>query len=123
MGVKILDYKYVFVQVLKLRPALWSFILQSECTDLEHFSDAVEETATSVRDGTSEGEEPKEGSHGNSNRGHTGVGGNWNKEEGEPPYNINHRNPLHCGAESTCLWELERVRSQPCCLQCVCIYI
>ena len=65
----------------------------------------------------SEGERPGDGGHSNkaghqsSNKeGKSGDGGHGNKEIGEPPYVINHRNPLHCGAESTCLWELERVR-------------
>ena len=101
---------FPLVQVLKLRPTLWSFILQSESTDLEHFSDVVEETEKLVVCGdVSEDEQSAGGGHGNK-EGHQTCSGHGNKEGGESSYIIDHRNPLHCGAESTCLWELERVR-------------
>eukprot|EP00731_Ephydatia_muelleri_P028352 Em0019g1225a len=96
-------------EVLKLRPTLWSFILQSESTDLEHFSDVVEETEKLVVCGdVSEDEQSAGGGHGNK-EGHQTCSGHGNKEGGESSYIIDHRNPLHCGAESTCLWELERL--------------
>ena len=103
---------FPLVQVLKLRPGLWSFILQSESTDLEHFSDVVEETEKlPVNKNVSEEEQSGGGGHGN--KGHQTYGGNGNKEDGDHSYIIDHRNPLHCGAENTCLWELERVRPHP----------
>ena len=104
---------FPLVQVLKLRPALWSFILQSESTDLEHFSDVVDETEKlAVCGDVSEDEQSAGGGHGNKEE-HQTYDGHGNKEGGEPPYIIDHRNPLHCGAENTCLWELERVRPHP----------
>ncbi len=78
--------------MLKIKPGLWSFVLQP--VDEEHFHDQEEEgeegESSLPRPGTE-----KEG-------GVSVVGGGG--------YLPSHRNPLYCRAEGTCLWELGRVR-------------
>lgn len=77
------------MQIVKEKPALWSFILSPEAEDEEeHFLDAPEE-----------GEEAGQGSEERKT-----------VEDGGRSYRGLHRNPLYCRAESSCLWELERVR-------------
>ena len=82
-------------KVLKLKSELWPFILQAEAEDKEEFYDVVE---------------------GELERGSEGEGKNedTSMEEGNviaerDKYSMIHREPLYCGAEKSCLWELDRV--------------
>ena len=78
----------MLLQIVKEKPALWSFILSPEAEDEEeHFLDPPEE-----------GEEAKQ----ESDECKT-------EDDGGRSYRGLHRNPLYCRAESSCLWELERV--------------
>ena len=82
---------------MKQKPALWSFILSPEAEDEEeHFQDAPEE-----------GTETEQGSKGHKSDDNSGGGSS---------YRGLHRNPLYCHAETSCLWELERVRGCTHCL-------
>lgn len=85
---------YLISEVLKVKPSLWPFILQPGASDLEHFEDVplpphldTEETEqiTSSPDHKT---------------------GNTSHMTKASDYRIVHRNPLYCGAESSCLWEL-----------------
>ena len=80
MWVNYPQFSCALLQVLKSRQDLWSFILQAESSDEEHFVD-VDEPATS----------PAE-------QGRSGCG-----------YQPAARNPLFCKAETSCLWELARL--------------
>ena len=77
---------------MKHKPSLWSFILQSERSDEEHFTDVDTTTLPSFEGIQSHSDDP-EGGHVT-----RGVG-----------YRIAYRNPLYSGAEHTCLWELSQV--------------
>ena len=107
------------VQVLKLKPALWSFILQSESTDEEHFEDVVvpegnDHTSLSPRDSrgarrnhvTMEEKKRTIAAEGKL------AGSPGDQSEGRQLYLMSHRNPSYCGAEGTCLWELASVSGQ-----------
>ena len=65
--------------MLKVRPDLWSYVLQGESSEEEHYVD-VDNTSGSVTSGRS-------------------VSG----------YQPHSRNPLYCRAETSCLWELARL--------------
>ena len=82
---------------MKHKPSLWSFILQSERSDEEHFTD-VDTTRLPSFEGTQSPDDKE--SHVTVPDGHVtrGVG-----------YHVAHRNPLYSGAEHTCLWELSQV--------------
>ena len=84
---------------MKHKPSLWSFILQSERSDEEHFTD-VDTTTLLSFEGTQSHSDAPEGDHVTSPGDHVtrGVG-----------YRIAYRNPLYSGAEHTCLWELSQV--------------
>ena len=85
----------MLLQVVKEKPGLWSFILSPEAEGQEeHFMDAPEE-----------GEDAKQDCE--EHKTDDGVGSG---------YRGLHRNPLYCRAETSCLWELERVR---CCMKCL----
>lgn len=99
------------VQVLKLKPALWSFILQSESTDEEHFEDVPE-----GKDVTSLSPPDSKGIRRNHEEQSCTVVATSKLTEspgvrlgGRQQYLMSHRNPLYCGAEGTCLWELANV--------------
>jgi hypothetical protein len=86
---------------VKHKPSLWSFILQSERSDEEHFTD-IDTATLSSSEGTctqSQNDVPEEG-HVTTPGDHVtrGVG-----------YRIAYRNPLYSGAGHTCLWELSQV--------------
>ena len=72
------------VQVLKLRPNLWGFILQSEFYDEECFP------------GTTKPAEREEGGS------HVPI----KPRSHNTTYSAVNRNPLYCRAEMSCLWEL-----------------
>lgn len=82
---------------MKHKPSLWAFVLQSERSDEEHFTDAVSNRPPSFEDTQSP---DNKGDHVTTPRGHVtgGLG-----------YHVTHRNPLYSGAEHTCLWELSQV--------------
>lgn len=86
-------------QIMKQKPSLWSFILQSEISDEEHFTD-VDTARLPSLDGTQSPNNKTEEGHVTTPKGHVtgGVG-----------YHVSHRNPLYSGAEHTCLWELSQV--------------
>ena len=85
------------LQIVKEKPGLWSFILSPEAEgEEEHFLDVTE---GDEEEGKQESEEHKTDDGGGS--GYRGL----------------HRNPLYCRAETSCLWELERVRR---CMKCLC---
>lgn len=89
-------------QIVKHKPSLWSFILQSETSDEEHFTDVGTATLTSFDDGTQTRDgDPKE-------EGHVTMPGVHMTQRGVG-YRVAYRNPLYCGAEHTCLWELSQV--------------
>ncbi len=78
--------------MLKIKPGLWSFVLQP--VDEEHFHDQEEEG--------------EEGGAGLSSLPRPGIV----SVVGGGGYLPSHRNPLYCRAEGTCLWELGRVRER-----------
>ena len=82
---------------MKHKPSLWTFILQSERSDEEHFRD-VDTSRLPICEGT-QSPDDEEG-HVTLPDSHMtrGVG-----------YHVAHRNPLYSGAEHTCLWELSQV--------------
>ena len=84
---------------MKHKPSLWSFILQSERSDEEHFTDVDTATLPSFKGTQSHDSDPEEG-HVTTpdSRVTRGVG-----------YCVAYRNPLYSGAEHTCLWELSQV--------------
>ena len=84
---------------MKHKQSLWSFILQSERSDEEHFTDVDTTTLPSSEGTQSHGDDP-EGGHVTTPDDHVtrGVG-----------YRLAYRNPLYSGAEHTCLWELSQV--------------
>lgn len=74
--------QYHFTQVLKQRPNLWAFVVQSEADEEEHFADVGAESSGGDRRGSQ-----------------------------QSGYQIAGRNPLYCKAETSCLWELARLQS------------
>ena len=78
-------YFYLFIQVLKLRSILWSFILQPEASDEEFFTDVKEAPLEEVQ---LEVERSK-----------------------STAYQMGARNPLYCRAETSCLWELAKLQT------------
>lgn len=85
-------------EVLKLKSELWPFILQAEAEDKEEFYDVVEgelERCSELNEGEGKNED-------------TNVEeGNFMAERDK--YSMVHREPLYCGAEKSCLWELDRL--------------
>ena len=88
-------------------------MLQSENSDVEHFVDIGSGTLRS-----NEGEESCDidGDH------VTGTGGHVTKGE-RVGYHVGHRNPLYCGAEHTCVWELIQVCVCVCVCMCACVRV
>ena len=138
------------LQVLKLKPALWSFILQPEESDEEHFQDIAEDgeddtpkprsppahtsqgpvvthlgtpprTVDNRAEAVPNQEEPmaaltsaiEQTGEGDEGAAVLNEGAAVSSEGGRkgPQYKAPGRNPLYCGAEYTCLWELGRVSS------------
>ena len=99
--------------MLKLKPSLWSFILQPEVTDEEHFEDVLEDNGDTIL-------LPPPGPEGASKDcvtvedkgGMDVVAGKLTQLQGRQQYRVGHRNPLYCGAERTCLWELASVSNK-----------
>jgi ribosome biogenesis protein MAK21 len=90
-------------EILKTRPALKSFILSPEVEDEEeHFSDVPLEEEKD-EEPTEDGDE-LENVAGSDREEVTGS-----DRKSRQQYRGLHRNPLFCGAEHTCLWELERL--------------
>ena len=91
----------VSVQVLRQRPSLWSFVLQSESFDQEeHFVDVDDgndsdsgKREVSLQDGEDVVSE--------------GVPNFM--DQSQPTYRISHREPLYSKAETSSLWELTMV--------------
>ena len=104
---------YALVQVLKIKPMLWSFILQNESSDTEHFVDINE--AAALDTSTTAHSDKEGGVEEDESAAETGGGGGGGDGDGETvlqplAYKLAARNPLYCGAETSCLWELARVR-------------
>jgi len=79
--------------VLKSKPSLWSFVLQPQDSDLEHFVDVPGEDHLIPPP-----------NHVTTSTSHKTSGS---------VYKVSHRNPLYCGGEHTCLWELSVVSIIP----------
>ncbi len=91
------------MQVLKVKPSLWPFILQPTTSDLEHFVDVP---LSSDSDSGNDDEVPVTSTHDHVTK------NNDNKNiitRDSSSYQIMNRNPLYCKAETSCLWELNRV--------------
>ena len=96
------------IQVLRQRPSLWSFVLQSESFDQEeHFVDV---------DSGDENESSRKGEVGWQNR--EDVASEEARVSEEAPasmdepwtaYRVGHREPLYSKAETSSLWELAMV--------------
>ena len=83
-------------------------------TDEEHFEDVLEDNGDTIL-------LPPPGPEGASKDcvtvedkgGMDLVAGKLAQLQGRQQYRVGHRNPLYCGAERTCLWELASVRASP----------
>lgn len=92
---------FVCSQVLRQRPFLWPFVLQSESLDQEeHFVD--------VDDGVEADGIKKEVERQDEGDIVPALG-----ELSQQTYMINHREPLYSKAETSCLWELAMVGQSP----------
>ncbi len=90
----------VTTQVLKVKPSLWPFILQPTTSDLEHFVDVP---LSSDSDSGNDDKVPVASSQDHV----TKISDNVARDSSS--YQIMNRNPLYCKAETSCLWELNRV--------------
>ena len=94
---------------MKLKPALWSFILQPELTDEEHFEDVLEDDDDTILPHLSGAEEANRACVGVEKNSMDVVTGESAQLGRKQQYRVGHRNPLYCGAERSCLWELASV--------------
>ncbi|CAI5466910.1 unnamed protein product [Closterium sp. Yama58-4] len=92
-------------QVLKLRPMLWTAILEPEANtdDVEHFVDADKEAATN-EDGFIEGK--KERGKGGEEGDEEEDGEEEGRQRREGTYDPKQREPSLCHADRACWWEL-----------------
>ena len=108
-------------QVLRLKPVLWSYVLHSESSDEEHFSDVVvmepddrgslSHNDPPIKDGEGCDDEDGDGGDGDGVRVTTKSAGGGAGRRVQRGYLMGHRNPLYSRAELTCVWELATVRS------------
>ena len=94
-----------YIQVLKVKPMLWSFILQSEYSDKEHFTDIPEDNN---QEAVSSDEVPEQDQDHVMSSETQVTSGESHVTENEA-YRIAYRNPLYARAETTSLWELTQV--------------
>ena len=94
---------------MKLKPALWSFILQPELTDEEHFEDVLEDDDDTILPPPPGAEEASRDCVGVEKNSMDVVTSESVQLGRKQQYRVGHRNPLYCGAERSCLWELASV--------------
>ena len=99
-----------YIQVLKVKPMLWSFILQSEYSDKEHFTDIPEDNnQEAVSSDQSPPDEVPEQDQDHVMSSETQVTSGESHVTENEAYRIAYRNPLYARAETTSLWELTQV--------------